>query len=143
MFFDWLSIEQDFGYQLPIIGDLHINAYLQKLAKPAHCLNQYINIQVLSYCDSVLIKISGSILKVSGNPSRWGRIVNKSRQLTEEIQANNATNFPVSIMIQRSASKSISVRIMYIMLNITYHNAFCILILFRPNQAYYFFRHEI
>ena len=29
-----------------------------------------------SFCDSVLIKINGSILTMSGNPSRWGRIEN-------------------------------------------------------------------
>lgn len=29
-----------------------------------------------SFCDSVLIKISSSVLKMSGNPSRWGRVEN-------------------------------------------------------------------
>ncbi|WP_242649514.1 phage/plasmid replication domain-containing protein [Rodentibacter pneumotropicus] len=29
-----------------------------------------------SFCDSVMIKINGSILTMSGNPSRWGRVEN-------------------------------------------------------------------
>ncbi|WP_230589779.1 phage/plasmid replication protein [Gallibacterium anatis] len=29
-----------------------------------------------SYCDEVSIKISGSVIRMSGNPSRWGRVEN-------------------------------------------------------------------
>lgn len=76
MFFDWLKIEQDFGYQLPLIGDfgyvgIHIDTGEQQ---------QGIRIPAFkhegSFCDSVLIKINGSFLTMSGNPSRWGRIEN-------------------------------------------------------------------
>lgn len=75
MFFDWLSIEQDFGFQLPIIGDIAYQRIFietgeaSSLSQPAYCHRG-------SFCDSVLIKISGSNLRVSGNPSRWGRIEN-------------------------------------------------------------------
>lgn len=75
MFFDWLSIEQDFGYQLPIIGDIAYQRIFIETGE-ASSLSQPIYKHSGSYCDSVLIKISGSILKVSGNPSRWGRIEN-------------------------------------------------------------------
>lgn len=75
MFFDWLSIEQDFGFQLPIIGDIAYQRIFietgeaSSLSQPAYCHRG-------SFCDSVLIKISGSTLRFSGNPSRWGRIEN-------------------------------------------------------------------
>lgn len=76
MFFDWLKIEQDFGYQLPLIGDfgyvgIHIDTGEQQegIRIPAFKHEG-------SFCDSVLIKINGSILTMSGNPSRWGRIEN-------------------------------------------------------------------
>ncbi|QXP22699.1 hypothetical protein [Actinobacillus pleuropneumoniae] len=29
-----------------------------------------------SYCDQVSIKISGSVIRMSGNPSRWNRLEN-------------------------------------------------------------------
>ena len=76
MFFDWLKIEQDFGYQLPLIGDfgyvgIHIDTGEQQegIRTPAYKHEG-------SFCDSVLIKINGSILTMSGNPSRWGRVEN-------------------------------------------------------------------
>jgi hypothetical protein len=75
MFFDWLSIEQDFGYQLPILGDVaYQRIYLE--TGEASSLSQPAHVHKGSFCDSVLIKISGSALKMSGNPSRWGRIEN-------------------------------------------------------------------
>ncbi|WP_233118984.1 phage/plasmid replication domain-containing protein [Aggregatibacter actinomycetemcomitans] len=76
MFFDWLKIEQDFGYQLPLIGNfgyvgIHIDTGEQQegIRIPAFKHEG-------SFCDSVLIKINGSVLTMSGNPSRWGRIEN-------------------------------------------------------------------
>jgi len=75
MFFDWLSIEQDFGYQLPIIGDVaYQRIYLE--TGEASSLSQPAYSHKGSFCDAVLIKISGSLLKMSGNPSRWGRLEN-------------------------------------------------------------------
>ncbi|RDE83566.1 phage/plasmid replication domain-containing protein [Aggregatibacter aphrophilus] len=76
MFFDWLKIEQDFNYQLPLIGDfgyvgIHIDTGEQQegIRIPAFKHEG-------SFCDSVLIKINGSVLTMSGNPSRWGRTEN-------------------------------------------------------------------
>ncbi len=75
MFFDWLAIEQDFQYQLPIIGDVAYQRIFIDTGE-ASALSQPAYRHQGSFCDSVLIKISGSILKMSGNPSRWGRIEN-------------------------------------------------------------------
>ncbi|MCO6539410.1 MAG: hypothetical protein J6569_04655 [Gilliamella sp.] len=75
MFFDWLSLEQDFGYQLPIIGDVAYQRIFLETGE-ASSLSQPAYKHSGSFCDSVLIKISGSVLKMSGNPSRWGRIEN-------------------------------------------------------------------
>ena len=75
MFFDWLSIEQDFGYQLPIIGEV---AY-QRIhldSGEASSLNQPTYQHKGSFCDVVSISIRGSVLKMSGNPSRWNRLDN-------------------------------------------------------------------
>ncbi|WP_109133434.1 phage/plasmid replication domain-containing protein [Aggregatibacter kilianii] len=76
MFFDWLKIEQDFQTQLPLIGDfgfvgVHLDTGEQQegIRTPAYKHEG-------SFCDSVIIKISGSVLTMSGNPSRWGRVEN-------------------------------------------------------------------
>ena len=76
MFFDWLKIEQDFQTQLPLIGDfgfvgVHLDTGEQQegIRTPAYKHEG-------SFCDSVIIKINGSVLTMSGNPSRWGRVEN-------------------------------------------------------------------
>jgi len=75
MFYDWLSIEQDFGYQLPIIGDVaYQRIYLE--TGEASLLIQPPYQHKGSYCDQVRISAYGSVLKMSGNPSRWGRLEN-------------------------------------------------------------------
>lgn len=75
MFYDWLAIEQDFGYQLPIIGDVAYQRIFIETGE-ASALSQPAYRHQGSFCDSVVIKISGSVLKMSGNPSRWGRLEN-------------------------------------------------------------------
>ncbi len=75
MFFDWLSIEQDFGAQLPILGDI---AY-QRIhieSGEASALSQPTFQHKGSFCDVVSISIRGSLLKMTGNPSRWNRLDN-------------------------------------------------------------------
>ncbi|EJX1043302.1 Replication-associated protein G2P [Escherichia coli] len=75
MFYDWLSIEQDFGYQLPILSDV---AY-QRIhldSGEASALSQPTFQHRGSFCDVVSISIRGSVLKMTGNPSRWGRLDN-------------------------------------------------------------------
>ncbi|KYK81133.1 Replication-associated protein G2P [Aggregatibacter actinomycetemcomitans serotype e str. SC936] len=88
MFFDWLKIEQDFNYQLPLIGDfgyvgIHIDTGEQQegIRIPAFKHEG-------SFCDSVIIKINGSVLTMSGNPSRWGRTENLFGLSTVEACVN-------------------------------------------------------
>ncbi|MCM7236045.1 phage/plasmid replication protein [Enterobacter bugandensis] len=75
MFFDWLAIEQDFGYQLPILSDVaYQRIHLE--SGEAGALSQPVFQHRGSFCDVVSISIRGSVLKMSGNPSRWGRLDN-------------------------------------------------------------------
>ncbi|WP_411679630.1 phage/plasmid replication domain-containing protein [Aeromonas hydrophila] len=78
MFFDWLTIEQDFGYQLPLLdGNAYARLVIEEgevvetgsLSSPAFSHKG-------SHCDNVQIKVNGSSIRMSGNPSRWGRIEN-------------------------------------------------------------------
>ncbi|WKV51041.1 hypothetical protein [Dickeya fangzhongdai] len=58
MFFDWLTIEQDFGYQLPILGDV---AY-QRIhldSGEASDLCQPVFQHKGSFCDQVSISVRG------------------------------------------------------------------------------------
>jgi hypothetical protein len=78
MFFDWLTIEQDFGFQLPLLDG---NAYARLVIEEgevvetgALCAPAFSHKG--SFCDSVLIKVNGSSIRMSGNPSRWGRLDN-------------------------------------------------------------------
>ncbi len=78
MFFDWLTIEQDFGFQLPLLDG---NAYARLVIEEGEvvetgslCAPAFSHKG--SFCDSVLIKVSGSGIRMSGNPSRWGRLEN-------------------------------------------------------------------
>lgn len=75
MFFDWLTIEQDFGFQLPILSEIaYQRIHLE--SGEASALSQPTFQHKGSFCDVVSISIRGSLLKVSGNPSRWGRLDN-------------------------------------------------------------------
>ncbi|HAU5823308.1 TPA: Replication-associated protein G2P [Citrobacter freundii] len=75
MFFDWLTIEQDFGFQLPILSDVaYQRIHLE--SGDVSALSQPTFQHKGSFCDVVSISIRGSLLKVSGNPSRWGRLDN-------------------------------------------------------------------
>lgn len=78
MFFDWLTIEQDFGFQLPLLdGNAYARLVIEQgevvetgsLCSPAFSHKG-------SFCDNVLIKVNGSSVRMSGNPSRWGRLDN-------------------------------------------------------------------
>lgn len=80
-FYDWLAIEQDFGFKIPetvlstlfdfgVIG-IHLETgEMQQGIKTGKYRHKG------SYCDEVSIKISGSIIRMEGNPSRWGRVEN-------------------------------------------------------------------
>ncbi|WP_227657287.1 hypothetical protein [Citrobacter koseri] len=74
MFFDWLSIEQDFGFQLPILSDVaYQRIHLE--SGEASALSQPTFQHRGSFCDVVSISIRGSVLKMTGNPSRWGGLI--------------------------------------------------------------------
>lgn len=72
---DWLTVEQVFKDDLPIISDtayqrIHIETGEgSELSQPRF---QHKG----SFCDVVSIKITGKRLTVDGNPSRWGRLDN-------------------------------------------------------------------
>lgn len=78
-FIDWLEIEQDFGVEIPesilcsifdfgMIG-IHLETgELQTGIKTGKYHHKG------SFCDEVSIKISGSVIRMSGNPSRWGEL---------------------------------------------------------------------
>lgn len=79
--FDWLTIEQDFGYQIPeesiksifdfgMIG-IHLDTgEVQQGIKTGKYRHKG------SYCDEVSITIRGSVIRMDGNPSRWGKTEN-------------------------------------------------------------------
>lgn len=80
MFFDWLTIEQDFGCQLPLLGEcgyqrLHIDQSTGEQT-PLSLISQPTFRHQGSFCDTVSIQIRGSSLRMSGNPSRWDRLDN-------------------------------------------------------------------
>lgn len=80
-FIDWLEIEQDFGIDIPsevlrsifdfgLIG-IHLDTgEIQSGIKTGKYRHKG------SHCDEVDIKISGSVIRMGGNPSRWGRLEN-------------------------------------------------------------------
>lgn len=80
LFIDWLEIEQDFGVEIP--EDVLLSIYGQYLMvvteggeiKKSRVTGKYHHKG--SFCDEVSIKISGSIIRMAGNPSRWGRVEN-------------------------------------------------------------------
>jgi hypothetical protein len=78
MFIDWLTIHQDFDYQLPLIGDRAfavIDITEQGAGQILTTKCPTINHEG-SFSTSVHIRISGNRLTVSGNPSRINRIEN-------------------------------------------------------------------
>lgn len=75
VFFDWLTIEQDFDYQLPLLGDVAYQRIHVDTGEGS-ALSQPVFQHKGSFCDSVSIRIRGSVLRMSGNPSRWGRLDN-------------------------------------------------------------------
>lgn len=79
--YDWLTIEQDFGFEIPekvlatlfdfgMVG-IHLDTgEMQQGIRTGRYRHQG------SYCDEVSIKISGSVIRMEGNPSRWGKVEN-------------------------------------------------------------------
>ncbi|MBC5049079.1 MULTISPECIES: phage/plasmid replication domain-containing protein [Klebsiella] len=74
-FYDWLDISQDFGVDLPIKSD-SVYLRLNTVTGEHGAINQPTIRHKGSFCDQLLISLRGSELRVSGNPSRWGRLDN-------------------------------------------------------------------
>lgn len=80
-YFDWLTIEQDFGFTIP---DEVIRRFCDFGTVGIHLdtgeLQDGIRVPTYkhkgSYCDQVSIKIRGSVIRMEGNPSRWGKVEN-------------------------------------------------------------------
>lgn len=75
MQYDWLKAEQDFFKPLPMLGDvayqrIHIDT------GETSALSQPLYTHEGSFSDVVTIKIRDSLLTMSGNPSRWGKLDN-------------------------------------------------------------------
>lgn len=80
-FIDWIAVEQDFGFEIPesvirsifdfgMVG-IHLETgEMQQGIKTGKYHHKG------SFCDEVSIKISGSVIRMEGNPSRWGRVEN-------------------------------------------------------------------
>ncbi|MDE8035789.1 phage/plasmid replication protein, II/X family [Actinobacillus equuli subsp. equuli] len=78
---DWLTIEQDFGFEIPestlasifdfgVIG-IHLDTgEVQQGIRTGKYRHKG------SYCDEVSIKVSGSVIRMEGNPSRWNKVEN-------------------------------------------------------------------
>lgn len=80
-FFDWLTVEQDFGFEIPReqiskIFDFGLVGIHLDTGEMQESILTPIYHHKGSYCDEVSIKISGSVIRMSGNPSRWGRVEN-------------------------------------------------------------------
>lgn len=79
--YDWLTIEQDFGFEIPekvlfrlfdfgMLGVHFGTGEVQKGFKTSKYRHKG------SFCDEVSIRINGSVIKMEGNPSRWGKVEN-------------------------------------------------------------------
>lgn len=78
---DWLTIEQDFGYQIPdsvirSIFDFGMVGIHLDTGEMQEGVRTPIYKHRGSYCDEINIRVSGSVIRVDGNPSRWGKVEN-------------------------------------------------------------------
>ena len=79
--FDWLTVEQDFGFIIPdeairsICNFATVGIYLDT-GEMQEGMKVPTYIHKGSYCDQVSIKIRGSVIRMEGNPSRWGKVEN-------------------------------------------------------------------
>lgn len=75
MQYDWLKAEQDFLRPLPMLGHVAYQRIHVDTGE-ASVLTQPNFRHEGSFSDVVNIKIRGSVLTMSGNPSRWGKLDN-------------------------------------------------------------------
>lgn len=75
MFIDWLTVHQDFDFQLPIIGKRHFIAVETSTGEDLGIKQESCK-HLGSFSTSIQIRISGNRITVSGNPSRFNRLEN-------------------------------------------------------------------
>lgn len=75
MFIDWLSLYQDFDFELPLVSDRHYLAIDTATGEPLGTKQDTLK-HVGSFSTSINIRISGNRITVTGNPSRIGRLDN-------------------------------------------------------------------
>ncbi len=74
-FYDWLTIYQDFDFELPFIAENH-SIIVDTATHEVLGTRQPSKKHEGSYCTSIQITISGSRLTIKGNPSRINRLDN-------------------------------------------------------------------
>ena len=87
MFIDWLTIYQDFDIDLPVISD-RFNLVVDTDSGEAITRTQPSVKHEGSYSTSIQIRVSGSRITVSGNPSRFNRLENLFGLTTIEACVN-------------------------------------------------------
>lgn len=75
MFFDWLTMYQDYEFQLPILSDRHF-LVIDTVTGDQIADRQPSFQHFGSFCTSIQIRISGNRVTMSGNPSRYDRLDN-------------------------------------------------------------------
>lgn len=75
MQYDWLKAEQDFLLPLPMLGNVAYQRIRVDTGEASELTQPNFRHEG-SFCDVVNIKIRGSVLTMSGNPSRWGKLDN-------------------------------------------------------------------
>lgn len=75
-FYDWLDIEQEFEFELPIVGKNARISFDTETGEMGKYPRGYPHQHQGSYSTSIRITTDGNRLRVSGNPSRFNRIEN-------------------------------------------------------------------
>jgi len=75
IFYDWLTVYQDFDFELPFISDT-ATVEFNTVTGEKNGVRQPIKKYEGSFSTSVQVKVSGNRITVSGNPSRFNRLDN-------------------------------------------------------------------
>jgi len=75
VFFDWLTVHQDFSFRIPLVGTREIVVIDTDTGEEIHSKCPSIQ-HSGSYSTQIQIRIAGNRLTVSGNPSRFDRLDN-------------------------------------------------------------------
>ena len=106
MFYDWLKITQDFGFDLPLVSD---RAY-QNIEVETGLAGKVVQPRFQhhgSFSTSVSIQISGSRLTMEGNPSRFNRLDNVYglTSLDQCVEVFNAINSQLGLPLFTKCTK--------------------------------------